>query len=234
MINLYTHSLKAPALVFLQSLLISLFLLSGSSADSGQDPQKLMEDTSDRMLKEFIIQTDAIRKDPQIAYSLIDDNLVPKINFPLMSRWVLGKNWKTASSQQRQEFIKEFKALVVKFYSKALIQYLEKNNLTEEIITFSPFRGKVKSKYATVRSQINPPNGGEPIKVNYDLFYGKAGHWQVYDVSVEGISLVTTYRSSFKQIISQKGMDALLSELRDKNSKLNQPETKTENTAKAS
>jgi len=146
----------------------------------------------------------------------------------MLNRWVLGANWKKATPEQRKKFIKEFKDLVIKFYSKALLQYLEKNDLTEDIITFAAFRGELDKKYATVRSQVNPPKGGAPIKVNYDLYFGKAGTWQVYDVSVEGVSMVTTYRSSFKQIIKQKGMDALLSELRDKNSKLNQPEEKSQ------
>lgn len=207
--------------IFLQTMFLSLLLLSSAVADSRPEPQKLMEDTSKAMIKEFMEQTEAIRKDPEVAHQLINDNLVPKINFNLMSRWVLGKNWKKATPEQQQEFIKEFRGLVIKFYSKALIQYLEKNNLTEDIITFKPFRGKPEDKYATVRSQVNPPSGKEPVKVNYDLYRNKSGQWQVYDVSVEGISLVTTYRSSFKQIISQKGMDALLAELKDKNSNLN-------------
>jgi phospholipid transport system substrate-binding protein len=214
--------------VILQAIFLGLLLISIAHADSTVVPQQLMEQTSKEMVKAFMDQTETIRKDPQVAHRLIDENLVPKINFPLMSRWVLGKNWKIASPEQQQEFIVAFRELVIKFYSKALVQYLEKNNLTEDIITFIPFRGKIDSKYATVRSQVNPPNGAEPVKVNYDLYHSKSGQWQVYDVSVEGVSLVTTYRSSFNNIIKNKGMDALLAELKDKNSQLNKesPEAK--------
>lgn len=185
-----------------------------------------MEDTSREMIQAFMDNLDAIRKDHEIAHKLINDSLVPKINFKLMSRWVLGRNWKAATAQQQKEFMQEFKELVVEFYSRALIQYLEKNELTDGIISFKPFRGKPKSKYATVHSLVHPPGGGESIKVNYDLYFSKKGVWQIYDVSLEGISLVTTYRSSFNQIIKKKGMDALLSELREKNSKLDNPEEK--------
>ncbi len=202
-------------------LLLSLLLFSAVTANTVPEPQRLMEETSKKVLKTFIENTDAIRKDPEVAYKLIRKNLVPKINFKLMSRWVLGRNWRKATPEQQKEFTKEFKELVIKFYSNAFIQYLKKNDLNENIISFQPFRGKLDSKYATIRSQINPPNGKEPIKVNYDLYLNKAGQWQVYDVSVEGISLVTTYRSSFKEIISQKGIDALLAELKDRNSKIN-------------
>ncbi len=203
------------------TFLANLFLFTAVNANEIPEPQRLMEETSSQMIKMFIEKTPAIRKNPDVAHQLIRENLVPKINFKLMSRWVLGKNWRKATPEQRKVFTKEFKKLVIKFYSRAFVQYLQKNDLKEDIISFKPYRGKLKSKYATVRSQINPPNGGEPIKVNYDLYLSKSGIWQVYDVSVEGISLVTTYRSSFKEIISQKGMDALLADLKDKNSSLN-------------
>ncbi|MCU7799544.1 MAG: ABC transporter substrate-binding protein [gamma proteobacterium symbiont of Lucinoma myriamae] len=212
-------------LIFLQMIFINIVLLSISYADSIPVPQKLMEGTSAQMIKEFMANTEAIKADPHIAHKLINDNLVPKINFPLMSRWVLGKNWRKATPAQQQEFIKEFQSLVVEFYSKALLQFLEDNKLHEDLIKFMPFRGKIKDKYATVRSQVYPPSGAQPVRVNYDLYHSKkSGLWQVYDVTIEGISLVTTYRSSFKQIISQKGMDALLAELKDKNSALNSSE----------
>ncbi|MCU7819600.1 MAG: ABC transporter substrate-binding protein [gamma proteobacterium symbiont of Lucinoma myriamae] len=212
-------------LIFLQMIFINIVLLSISYADSIPVPQKLMEETSAQMIKEFMANTEAIKADPHIAHKLINDNLVPKINFPLMSRWVLGKNWRKATPAQQQEFIKEFQSLVVEFYSKALLQFLEDNKLHEDLIKFMPFRGKIKDKYATVRSQVYPPSGAQPVRVNYDLYHSKkSGLWQVYDVTIEGISLVTTYRSSFKQIISQKGMDALLAELKDKNSALNSSE----------
>lgn len=228
MFKLFSRTTRArtnmvrTALTIAQSILIAVILSSNSYADSTPVPQQLMEDTSKEMVKAFKENTEAIRKDPNVAHNLIESHLVPKINFPLMSRWVLGKNWKKATPEQQQKFITEFQNLVVKFYSKALIEFLSKNELTDDIITFNPFRGKIKGKYATVRSQVNPIGGGEPIKVNYDLYLSsKSGQWQVYDVSVEGISLVTTYRSSFKQIVSQRGMDALLSDLKDKNSSIN-------------
>lgn len=220
MINLSRRS----TLFFLQIIFVNIILLSISHANSVPAPQKLMEDTSAQMIKEFMAKSDAIKTDPEIAHQLIKNNLVPNINFPLMSRWVLGKNWRKATPAQQQEFIAEFQNLVVKFYSSALLQFLEQNDLNEDIIQFKPFRGKLKDKYATVRSQVIPPGGAEPVKVSYDLYYGKSGKWQVYDVTIEGISLVTTYRSSFKSIISKKGMDALLTELKDKNSALNSAE----------
>jgi phospholipid transport system substrate-binding protein len=219
MINLSINK----TITLIQVIITSLLLFSTVYADTPK-PQQLMEETSRKMIVQFQANSTKIHNDPQIALSLINDNLVPKINFPLMSRWVLGKNWKKASKPQQQLFIHRFQKLVVKFYSKALLEYLTTNSINDDIITFIPFRGKLKGKYATVRSHVNPPNGAKPINVNYELYHSKkTGLWQVYDVSVEGISLVTSYRSSFKQIISQKGMDALLLELKNKTSAVNYP-----------
>jgi len=134
-----------------------------------------------------------------------------------MSRWVLGKNWRKATPSQKEEFQIEFQSLVIKFYSEALLQFLQDNQINKDMIKFMPFRGTIKDKYATVRSQIYPPSGAEAIKVNYELYYGKSKQWQVYDVKIEGISLVSTYRSSFNNIVSKKGMDTLILELKNKN-----------------
>jgi len=199
--------------------------MSNSFANSTPEPQRMMEETSQKMIRLFIDKSDNIRKDPGVAHALIQDSLVPKINFELMSRWVLGRNWKKSSSDQQLEFTRAFKELVIKFYSKGLISYLSKHELKEGVIIFKPFRGKIKSKYVTVRSTVNPPGNTAPVNVNYDLYHNRAGQWQVYDVTIEGISLVTSYRSSFKKIIKEKGMESLLAQLRDKNSKLDQSES---------
>ncbi|MCK5696526.1 MAG: ABC transporter substrate-binding protein [Gammaproteobacteria bacterium] len=200
------------------SLFFSMTLLANITyADSIPIPQKLMEEASQQMVSEFINNAEAIKKNPDIAHDLIKKNLVPKVNFPLISRWVLGKNWRTASPAQKKEFQNEFQILVIQFYSEALLQFLQDNDINKDMIKFLPFRGSRKGKYATVRSQIYPPSGGSTVKVNYELYHGKSGQWQVYDVKIEGISLVSTYRSSFNNIITKKGIEGLILELKNKN-----------------
>jgi len=223
MLSLYKYiSSFLLAAIVVYTALISVSYAGSVYTSSVVTPQKLMEDTSQDMIQAFIDNAQAIKTDPAIAHKLIDDNLVPKINFPLMSRWVLGKNWRKATVQQRRVFQAEFKKMVVLFYSTALLQFLQGNDLHKDMIKFMPFRDDLKDKYATVRSQVFPPNGADPVKVSYDLYYGKSGQWRVYDVAVEGISLVSSYRSSFNQIISKKGMDAFLSELKSKTNNTSQ------------
>lgn len=192
-------------------------------AQSVPEPQLLMEETTKRMVSAFIDNSEAIRKDPQLAHDLINEYLLPKINFMLMSRYVLGKNWKKATPAQQQEFIAQFRELLIKFYSRALLEYLQGNDVHADIITFKPFRGKKDSRYVTVRSQVNPPKGGTAIQVNYDLYHSKkSGLWQIYDVTIEGISMVTNYRTSFNESITKSGIDGLIKELKDKVKTLNQ------------
>ena len=194
-------------------------------AQSVAEPQLVMEETSKRMVRAFMDNAEAIRNDPDIAHDLINENLLPKINFKLMSRYVLGKNWKKATPAQQQEFIIQFRELLIKFYSKALLQYLQSNEVHENIITFKPYRGKKGSRYATVRSLLHPPEGGAAVQVNYDLYQSKkSGLWQVYDVTIEGISMVSNYRTSFNESIAKNGMDGLIKELKDKVKSLNQSE----------
>jgi phospholipid transport system substrate-binding protein len=205
---LFTHLLLG---LLLSTVFATVF------AQSIPEPQLVMEETSKRMVKAFMDKSEAISKDPQVAYDLITKYLLPKINFELMSRYVLGKNWKKAAPTQQQEFISQFRQLLLNFYSKALLKYLQTNDIHADIITFKPFRGKKNSRYATVRSIVNPPGGGTVIQVNYDLYQSKkSGLWQVYDLSVEGISLVTNYRSSFNESIAKNGMDGLINEIKDK------------------
>lgn len=209
------------------SCLLAGFLFSAIPAivfaQSVPEPQLVIEENTKRIVNAFINNSEAIRKDPHLAHDLINENLLPMINFELMSRYVLGKNWKKATPAQQQEFITQFRELLIKFYSRALLEYLQDNDVHADIITFKPFRSKKDSRYVTVRSQVNPPKGGTAIQVNYDLYQSKkSGLWQVYDVTIEGISMVTNYRTSFNESIAKNGMDGLIKELKDKVKALNQ------------
>lgn len=223
--NLTHFRFSAQIVHLLFGFVFLIFYANVSAGSSVAEPQLVMEATSKRLVQEFIDNSEAIRKDPQVAHDLINNNLLPTINFELMSRYVLGKNWKSATPAQQQEFVVQFRELLIKFYSKALLQYLQSNEVHADIITFKPFRGKQNSRYVTVRSQLNPPEGGEAVQVNYDLYQSKkSGLWQVYDVSIEGISMVTNYRTSFNESIAKNGMDGLLKELKEKVDSLNKSE----------
>jgi phospholipid transport system substrate-binding protein len=133
------------------------------------------------------------------------------MDFEAMAKLVLGKHWRTATSEQRSRFVGEFKALLIRTYRTSLAEY------SDEKVSFLPFReGEQPEKLATVRSEIIRGNGPS-IPINYSLRYKKDDGWKVYDIGIEGVSLVTNYRSSFAREINQNGMDYLIESLHRRN-----------------
>jgi phospholipid transport system substrate-binding protein len=129
---------------------------------------------------------------------------------------VLGKNWTIATPDQKTSFKTEFRTLLIRTYSTALSKY--KN----QTIEYKPFRLVNDSDTASVKTQIVQP-GGQPIAVDYTL-EKLTDTWKVYDIVIEGVSLVTNYRGQFSQEIRQNGLDSLIKKLSDKN-KATQPKT---------
>jgi phospholipid transport system substrate-binding protein len=126
-----------------------------------------------------------------------------------MSSWVLGKYWRTATPAQRDRFTQEFRTLLVRTYAKSLSEY------TDNKITYLPMRGSPQQSEVKVRTEVEQP-GGFPIPIDYDL-YRKGDDWKVYDVTIDGVSLVTNYRTTFANQIREDGLDKLIATLADRN-----------------
>ena len=114
-----------------------------------------------------------------------------------------------ATSKQKSQFVNEFKLLLIRTYANSLSEY------SDQEIKFAPFRGNIESGDVTVRSEVAQP-GGFPIPINYRL-YKKGDEWKVYDITIDDVSLITNYRTSFKKEISQSGIDELITKLADQN-----------------
>lgn len=152
-----------------------------------------------------------IDKNPQHLQSLIDELMLPHIDFRRMSKWVLGKYWRRTSNEQREQFVREFRQLILRTYSTALLEY------SDQKVTVLPVRAVADAREVTVRTEIQPTQG-PMIPIAYDLYLDKNQQWKVYDVSIDGISLVSNYRSTFStQIRRQGGINALLERLHTRN-----------------
>jgi len=149
---------------------------------------------------------------------LVEEILMPHIDFIAASQWVLGKYLRSASKEQKLEFIRQFRTLLLRCYSTALSEYLTTNTVAEDMFVFLPLRGDTATKQVTVNSEIHAPSGSI-IPVKYSMHLTNKG-WKVYDVSIEGVSMVTTYRTSFAAEIRQKGLDGLIASLTAQNDKL--------------
>jgi phospholipid transport system substrate-binding protein len=196
--------LKA-ALVLLLSVLLAQ---TSARADSDVTPQELVRETSSRMLAALHGEQEAIAQNPDHLYELVSIIVLPYFDFERMSMWVLGKNWRRATPEQRVRFVEQFRRLLVRTYGSALSEYAD-----EEII-YLPYADDGRDDRAIVRTEIE--QAGSTIPISYSM-YKRSDGWKVYDVVISGVSLVTNYRSTFGTIIRDKGMDSLIQQLSERN-----------------
>jgi len=198
--------------VFLQ-ILVSFFLgmvALSASAQAMPEPQALVKEASDDMLRALKENESELSSNPQKIYSLVQEILIPHFDFERMARLALGISWRDASAEQQAKFVEEFRLLLVRTYATAMLEY------TNEEIRFLPFRDDVEKGRVNVPMEVVQPNGPS-IPMVLSLYKNNNDEWKVYDVKIEGISLVTNYRSSFNRDIRTGGMDALIENLSKRN-----------------
>lgn len=179
--------------------------------DAMDDPQALVKNTTVKMFAKLKAEKQNLDKNPDLIFGMVSKIVLPHFDFIEMSRSVLGKNWKSTTRAQKIGFIKAFRELMVRTYSVALLEY------TENEIKYKPLRDDVSKGDVTVRTQTTSSKG-DPVAINYSLHKKKKG-WKVYDIAVEGVSLIATYKTSFGTEIKQKGIDQLIARLQKHNKK---------------
>jgi phospholipid transport system substrate-binding protein len=187
----------------------SMLCLSAGALAASEAPDVLVKRTADDVLAVVKSDKDIQAGNQQKIFALAEEKILPNFNFEKVSRLVLGKNWTKATPEQKAGFQEEFKTLLLRTYATALSKY--KN----QVIEYKPLRMEDGASSATVKTVILQP-GGQPIAVDYSL-EKKGEDWKVYDIVIEGVSLVTNYRSQFAQEVRQNGLDSLIKKLADKN-----------------
>jgi len=189
-------------------------------AESIESPAVLLERTSQQVIKILKDERELLQKEPNRVYKIIDAYILPHLDEVTMAKLALGKNWRKASREQKIAFVEEFKNLLVRTYSKSLIEF------SDQKINFFPVKLAADTNRTSVKAEVIQP-GGPSIPMAYRVRI-KNNAWKVYDIKIDGISLVTSYRGTFTQEIRKSGMEGLLKYLRDKNSKLaSQDDSKT-------
>lgn len=188
-----------------------LVLLGFSSLAAAEiAPDALVKKTAEEVLEIVKNDKDIQAGDQAKIFALAEAKILPNFDFDRVSRLVLGRNWANATPEQKAEFQKEFRSLLLRTYASALSKY------RNQTIEYLPFRLQPDSTRATVRTKILQP-GGQPIGIDYTLEKGTNG-WKVFDIVIEDVSLVTNYRSQFNNEIRQVGgMDGLIQKLAEKN-----------------
>jgi phospholipid transport system substrate-binding protein len=175
---------------------------------AGSGPEAMLQEMTDQVLAE-------VRKDPgrlgDIAHvrALADRYVLPRIDFGAVAQWVLGKHWRHASQQQRSRFVDAFREQLLNTYLRTVTNY------RENIIRFMPTRASSHPGRAVVDVEVEQP-GRPPVQLNFRLHNPGSG-WLIYDISVEGISLVASHRSGFSREIREQGLDGLIARLEKMN-----------------
>jgi phospholipid transport system substrate-binding protein len=186
--------------------------LVGPAAADTQAPDELVRSVATEVLGIVKNDQDIQAGDAKKVIVLVEEKVLPHFDFTHMTALAMGRNWRKASPEQKKQLTVEFRTLLVRTYSTALTKY------RDQTIDYKRLRAQPGDTDVTVRSSIQQ-SGAEPVTIDYSMEKTPAG-WKVYDVTVAGISLVTTYRDAFAQEVHNVGVDGLIKKLADKNQQL--------------
>lgn len=200
---------------------LMFMLLAGMSQslalpDEEPAPQKLLVDNTNKLISALVQKREAIKQDREIANKLVNDYVLPFIDFGRTSQLVLGKYWRSANADQRSRFTQAFSTFLVNNYTNAMVEFTDDIVNYSKSLKYMPVRS-ADNEYADVRMEVKLPDR-PPIQVNYSMYNTKDG-WKVYDIAIEGVSLATTYRSQFSSEIRRSGLDELIANLAARNLK---------------
>ena len=194
-------------LIAIFACLMALALPARAQQDLG--PEELVRKVTQDVL-------DAIRSDKQLAagdkqkaLKLAEEKVLPHIDFEEAARLAVGRAWAQATPEQRKKLVEEFRKMLVRTYSNAISAY---EGQTMKVL---PVRMKPGDTEVTVHNRYIRA-GGQPLPVDYQMHKTDQG-WKIYDITVEGVSLVLTYRSEFDAVVKQSGIDGLIKRLEEKN-----------------
>lgn len=193
----------------MKKILLAFSLLFFAMNAQAQTPEELIKETTDAVLADIKINLAAYKKEPAKLYQFVEKTVIKHFDFKRMTNLALGKYRRKMNASQHVAMTEVFQELLVRTYSKALLEYEDQG------VSYLPSKGSVAKGEVTVRTVIDQP-GGFPIPLHYKLSL-KDGAWMVYDISVDHVSLVTNYRSSFARQIKKNGIDGLIKSLRDRN-----------------
>ena len=181
-----------------------------SHADIG--PDQLIKEQTSQILALIKKNRKIYEKDRSKLFAMAHQLIVPHIDFKVMSKWILGRSvWGKATEQQRQDFIREFKNLMVRTYSIALLKY------TSQKMIYFPLKFKEGDRIVTVKTEIKQSGAGENVPIIYSFYNNKDRGWKIIDVKIAGISMVTTYRSEYNSRIQREGLDSLIKKMANGN-----------------
>jgi phospholipid transport system substrate-binding protein len=193
---------------FISTVLLTLAATTASAA-ADLAPDVLARSVTDEVMT--IVRGDKTLQPGQADRfaQLVELKVVPHFNFDHMTQLALGRNWRVATPEQQKALIDEFRTLLVRTYTTAFMQYKDQS------VEYKPLRMAPGDTEVVVKSLIKQP-AGQPVTIDYNMENLGSG-WKVYDVKIEGVSLIGNYRNTFNSEIQKNGVDGLIKALVDKN-----------------
>ena len=188
--------------LYISVIQLLVLLVFTTPASSDQPPLELVRDASTQMLMMLKEEKTSIKENPARLDEMVAEIVLPHFDLERMGRWTLGKYWRNANPQQREEFVKEFRALLIRSYGRALLDYADAE------IVYLPFRMQDDETRVKVHTELSRSNENS-VKITYSM-HSTANGWKIYDVAIQGISLVTNYRSTFMNKVKKDGLDQLI------------------------
>jgi phospholipid transport system substrate-binding protein len=205
----FSQHTKPGLRLLLAGLVLASSAVVAAPARSLEGPQQVVQRVSDGLMRVLREDRGRLETDPSFIYRLVDELFLPNVDFDRVSGLVLGPFWRDASEQQREGFRREFKEMLIHTYASAL------NKLSEWDIRYPPLHLEAGQRDLSVPTEVLR-GGAPPVEVSYRMTFDGA-RWRAYDVSVEGVSLLTNYRSTFVRLARQKGLDGLIQDLAQRN-----------------
>ncbi|MFQ5759669.1 MAG: phospholipid-binding protein MlaC [Acidiferrobacterales bacterium] len=190
----------------LKVVLAILILIPTAGSGEIRSPDKVVSETTAQIIDLLKTNHDAYAEDHEKLYAMVHQHIVPVFDFKVITKLVLARYYKNATAQQRIQFGEGFRDLLIRTYATALLKY------QGEELVFHPFSAKPEDQRVIVKTEFKRRDGGPDVPVNFRFFKGKNG-WKAYDVSIEGVSMVTNYRSVYTSQIKREGLDAVIEKL---------------------
>jgi len=195
----------------ISSLLITLalFLPIGQAQAADQEIRALVKEVSDKILARTAARRDELRQHPERLSAVLGDLIDPYFDFRAMTQSAMGKYWPRASASEQNLITQEYTKLLIRTYGAAVLNYSGKP------IDFGQPKRSKDGKRVEVPSKVTPASG-QPVSIDYRM-HQVGDKWMVYDVKIDGISLIANYRTSFASEIRKGGMSGLVAALKEKN-----------------
>ncbi len=187
-----------------------LLMVISSAFATEESPERFIETFTHEVWSKLERSRDRLKQDPQVLKAFVEQEILPYLATEKMARYAMGKFWRQASDEQKSRFVTAFQEMLLRSYANSLLNLEITAMKVDKVIPAKRGRYQVE--------QIVQRKGAPETKVVYRVYWDKKQQrWKVYDMVVENVSLLLSYRKVFNQQLQEKGIDAVIRELEEKN-----------------